>query len=104
MKKKKKKKKAKKRNTPKRKKQRDSNNYVEESLKNALEKARKEMQINPPSRPDQNLDAETEVDDTSLKEDKKETGDRDHIQETEKDITQEEPEDSNPMSNRTEHP
>ena len=99
-----KKKKAKKKNKPKRKKQSDSNNDAEESLGNVPKKARKEMQINPPSRPDQASDAETEVDDSSLKENEKDTSDKDRIQETENDITQEEPEDSNPTSNRTDPP
>ena len=99
-----KKKKAKKKNTPKRKKQSDSNNNVEESLGNVPKKARKEMQINPSSRPDQDSDAKTIVDDSSLKENEKDTRDKDHIQETENDITQEEPEDSNPTSNKTDPP
>ena len=67
-------------------------------------KTREEKQVVPPSRPDQDLDAETEANDSSLKENEKDTADKDYIQETKNDITQKEPEDSNPTSNITDPP
>ena len=92
--------KAKKKNTPKRKKHGDTLNAREESVGRIPKKSKKEKKITPSNNTDGDSDLDTDIEESSLKDNELDTESKDKIQELEEEIPSEKPEVTNPKNDK----